>query len=334
MLDQRPVWGMPEWVAGRLREALPRDWVLEVVRVPADGRGDGDGPSAEALDAVRGAEVYVGFGVPAPILERGKGTLRWVHSGTAGVGTSLHQEMRSADILFTNSAGVHAAPIAETVIGVMLHFARGFDFAVRAQRRGEWDPSPFEQAGTPVREFAGARVGLLGLGGIGREVAWRALALGSSVRALKRRPGGGVEGVELLAGPDALLRLLAGSDYLVVAAPETGETRGMIGRDELAALPQGAVLVNVSRGPLVDQAALARALASGRLRGAGLDVFEEEPLPAGSPLWSSPNLLITPHVAAVSRGFWQREVALMLENLSRYLNGKPLRNQVDKEAGY
>jgi phosphoglycerate dehydrogenase-like enzyme len=147
--------------------------------------------------------------------------------------------------------------------------------------------------------------------------------------------GAGEEGhATVLHGPAGLARLLEESDYLVLAAPGTPETRGMIDRDALARMKPGAVLVNVSRGTLVDEDALVEALSGGGLRGAALDVFQSEPLREGHPLWSLPNALLTPHVSAVTRAFWERETELIVENLRRFSAGEPLLNVVDKRAGY
>lgn len=332
--DQRPFWRIPAWAVEAVRSALPDAWELVVVDAPADGSGDG-GPGAtpQALEAVGRAEVYLGFGIPGAILRAGP-RLRWVHSGTAGVRASITPELVERGILFTNSAGVHAPPMAESVLGMILHFARGFDLTVRAQARGRWERDAFDAADSPVREVNGSTVGIVGFGGIGREVARRARALGARVLALKRRPAESPPGVELLHGPEGLERLLAESDYLVLAAPETAATRGLLDAAAIARMKPGAVLVNVARGRLVDEEALVDALRSGRLRGAALDVFATEPLAAGHPLWSLPNTLITPHVSACSRRFWERETDLIRENIGRYLDGRPLLNMVDTHAGY
>lgn len=336
--DARPVWVLPDWALHEIEEALPAGWAVTVVRAPVDGRGDGGEPSPEALAVVRGAEIYLGYGLSPELLAAGTeppaGRLRWVHSAAAGVGGSLFPEMRRSPVILTNSAGIHAPPMAETVLAMILHFARGLDFAVRAQAERRWDKEPFERKETPVREIAGATLGIVGLGGIGCEVAQRAAALGMRVLATRRRPAPAPPGIELLSGENALECLLAASDFLVLTLPETDATRGLIGREELGRLPGGATLINVARGNIVDQEALIEALRSGHLRGAALDVFAREPLPADSPLWELPNVLITPHVSATSRGFWRRETNLILENFRRYLSGKPLRNVVDKEAGY
>lgn len=348
MMDRRPVWAMPDWVPARIREALPSDWELVVIEEANDGSGDGAGRVApEVLEAVADAEIYFGYGVAAELLRAGPG-LGWVHSGAAGVGSSLTPEMLSSPVLFTNSAGIHAPPMAETVLGMILHFGRGLDFAVAAQARGTWDKEPFYAGGAPLREMGDTTVGLIGFGGIGREIARRVAALGARVVALKRTApreaeralapvaGGGDLGahVELVHGSDGFERVLRESDVVVLCAPETDETRGIVDRRALARMRDGALLVNVGRGKLVDEEALVAELRGGRLRGAALDVFAHEPLAEGHPLWSLPNVLITPHVSAVTNGFWRREADLMVENVRRYLGGEPLLNVVDKRAGY
>ncbi len=333
--DRRPVWAMPPWVPNAVRDALGPNWTLREIEAVSDGSGDGGGRiHPEVLDAVRDAEVYMGYGIPEGILDAGVG-LRWVHSGSAGVYGSLTPTMRARDVLFTNSAGIHAEPIADTVLGMLLYFARGFDAAVRAQSVGAWDKAPFYDGDHPPRELAGAVVGIVGFGGIGRAVHRRVSALGCRTLALRRRPlAESIEAGEVLWGPAGLERLLAESDYLVLAAPGTSESEGLIGADQIARMRPSAVVVNVARGHLVDEGALAEALREGRLRGAGLDVFRKEPLAPESPLWTLPTVLITPHVSAVTDRFWLRETELIVENIGRYRRGEGLRNIVDKEAGY
>lgn len=351
MMDHRPVWAMPEWVPGALREVLPEDWELVVLDEPADGSGDGAARVSPAvLDAVRDAEVYFGYGMAPELLEAGA-KLRWVHSGAAGVGSSLHDTMRSSDVVFTNSAGIHAPPMAESVLAMILHFGRGFDRALVNQRKGVWSTDPFYDAVTPPTELSRTTVGVVGYGGIGREIARRVCALGGRVVAVKRTTpapaervlsalaGGGdlSDRLTLLHGSEGLDEVLGRSDVVVVCAPETSETRGMIDASAFARMRRGALLVNVARGKLVDEGALLDALRSGRLRGAALDVFAREPVPEGHPLWSMENVLMTPHVSAVTPGYWDRETGLMVRNLARFLRGAPLtewENVVDKQAGY
>lgn len=332
--EPRPIHDIPAWAVEEIRAAVPADWEVVVIEEAADSRGDGGGVAPAVLEAVRGAEVYFGYGIPRELLEAAGGGLRWVHSGSAGVGGSLHEAMRASGVVFTNSAGVHAEPIADTVLAMVLHFARGLDFAVRLQAEARWDQGPFVAAGAPVRELAECTLGVLGLGGIGAAVARRGVALGMRVVAFRRSGRPGPEGVEVAGGEGALERVLPGLDYLVVTVPQTEATRGMIGAREIALLPERAVVINVARGAVVDEGALAEALRSGRLRGAGLDVFAVEPLPAASPLWGLPNVLVTPHVSGTSHRFWRRQTDLVVGNLRRYLAGEPLLNTVDKQAGY
>jgi len=348
MMDRRPVWAMPEWVPARLREVLPPRWDLVVIQEATDGSGDGAGRVAPAvLEAVAQAELYFGYGIAADLLRAGP-HLAWVHSGAAGVGSSLTPEMLASPVLFTNSAGIHSPPMAETVLGMILHFGRGLDFAVEAKARGVWSKEPFYGAGAPLRELGDTLVGLVGFGGIGREIARRVAALGARVVAAKRSPprpddaalaplgGGGTleDRIEVTHGQAGIDRVLREADVVVLCAPETDETRGLIDAPALARMKDGALLVNVGRGKLVDEDALVAELRRGRLRGAALDVFAHEPLAEGHPLWGLPNVLITPHVSAVTGSFWAREVALIVENLRRWFAGEDLLNLVDKRAGY
>jgi phosphoglycerate dehydrogenase-like enzyme len=332
--DRRPVWAIPPWAIEEIRGALPDGWECVAVDAFADGTGDGRAAGPEVLDAVRGAEVYLGWGVPREVFLAAGGGLRWAHSASAGVGGALYPEMRESDVVLTNSAGTHAEPIADTVLAMMAYFARGLDYGVHAQAERRWDKAPFDTDDSPVRELAECTVGLLGLGGIGRAVARRCTALGMRVVATRRSSAEGPPGVDVLSGEGALERMLAVADYLVVTVPRTEETEGMIGARELRRLPKNAVLINVSRGDVVDEEALVEALGTGVLRGAGLDVFAAEPLPPESPLWALPNALLLPHVSGTSHRFWRRETDLILGNLRRYLSGEPLLNTVDKQAGY
>jgi len=340
---------MPEWARDELQAALPEGWRIHWVEDFSDGSGDGTaGEGVEVLDAVQGARVYLGFGVSPEVLRAGSDSLLWVHSAAAGVGGSLHPEMRASEVRFTNSAGVHGPPMAETAIGMLLYFFRGFDLAAAGQQVGRWNRERFDAADTPVRELGEATVGILGCGGVGGEVARRLRALGSRVIALRRTalpsgwppsPAGlpiDPAGVEWLEGPEAVDRLVAEVDALVLTAPETPQTRGILSAERIRAMRRGAVLVNLARGGLLSEPALIEALRSGALRGAGLDVFATEPLPEGHPFWTLPNVLITPHVSAVSRGFWRREMDLILENFRRILEdpSAPLLNEVNRREGY
>jgi len=333
--DRRPAWALPPWVAEEIRDALPSDWEMAVVESPADGSGDGVAMvSDELLAAIGDATVYLGYGIPAQLLRKGP-ELRWVHSGAAGVRGSLTPEMLASDVIFTNSAGVHGPPIAETVVAMILHFGRSLDRAVAAQARGEWGRDAFIGTGSTMVELSASTVGIIGFGGVGREVARRVCALGARVLGLDRESGEPSDPpATILQGKDGLHRLLEESDYVVVAAPETEHTRGMVDGEALARVKEGAVLINVSRGSIVEEEALLEALDSGRLRGAGLDVFAQEPLPADHPFWTLANVLITPHVSAVTPLFWRRQADLILDNLRRFLAGEEMENVVDKRAGF
>ena len=345
MKDRRPVWARPDWFVGHLQDALPDDWKIVVIEEDSDGSGDGSARvSAGVLAAVRDARAYLGFGIAAEVLTEGR-ALEWVHTGAAGVGKSLTPEMLASPVRFTNSAGIHAIPMAETVLGMILYFARGLDFAVAGMREGRWSTDSFYEAESPIRELSQSVVGIIGVGGIGRAIALRAAAFGAGVIGLRRSPvpqgetpawagEAGPGEIRVVSGEDGFAEVLSESDYLVLSAPATAETEGLISRDAIAALRKGAVLINVSRGSLVDEDALLDALRSGHVRGVGLDVFAREPLAHGHPLWGLPNVLLTPHVSAVTRTFWRREADLILKNLDHLLAGEPLRNEVDKVRGY
>jgi phosphoglycerate dehydrogenase-like enzyme len=328
------VFRVPVASVAAIREALGNGWEVVEVAAPAASEGDGGSGSKEAVRAARGAEVYIGFGVPGGVVAAARDTLRWAHSGTAGVGTSL-PHLRGTGIVFTNSAAVHAEPIADWVLAAVAYFARGLDRMREAQAAEQWATEEFANVRFPVRELRDVRLGVFGLGGIGSAIAHRALALSMPVAGVRRRPArGGPPGVRWVGGRSDLPRLAGESDCLVVAAPDTGETRDAVDRAVLGRLPPGAIVVNVSRGALLDERALLELLDAGHLRGAALDVFATEPLPPGHPFWRHPRVLVSPHVAAVTARFWQRETGLIVENVRRYLAGAPLANVVDPEAGY
>jgi len=253
--------------------------------------------------------------------------LRWVQSGGAGVERFLTPGFIASPILLTNAAGVYAIPIAEHVIALLLAFARGLHRTVRSQLAHQWEYPE-------VRELRGATLGIIGMGGIGTEVARRAKGLGMRVIAVRRRPERPREFADDLRGADALPWLLAESDYLALCTALTPNTRHLIGEAELRIMKPTAFLVNIGRGGLIDEPALASALQSGAIAGAGLDVFAHEPLPAHSPLWDMPNVIITPHDAGDSPHSHHRLMALFCENLRRYLAGEELLNLVDKREGY
>ena len=328
-----PVWQLPPEAAEEIRAALGPDWRL--VALEEEGYFAGDGARRvpdRLLEEIVDAEVYCGFGIPREAF-RAAGRLRWIHSGAAGV--DVFPELRESDVTLTNSAGLHAEPMAEHALAVMLHFARGLDVALAAGREGRWAHPELAGRGSPVRELAGRTVGVVGYGGIGSAVGRKAGALGMRVVATRRDPSGDPpQEVDRMLGPDGLDRLLEAADYVVLSVPATPATDGLIGLRELSRMGQDAVLINLARGEVLDQEALVETLREDGLRGAGLDVFDEEPLPPGHPLWEMDRVVVTPHTGGISPRFWERETELVVENVRRYREGEPLLNVVDKTRGY
>jgi len=288
-----------------------------------------DAQEAEWNQLLASAEVMFDVDRPnarAGLRERAP-ALRWVQASSSGVGEWIKRlGLLDAPVQVTNAAGIHAVPLAEFAVFAMLYFAKRMPLvqADRAQRRWE--------------RFAGDRLrartlGIIGLGQVGREIARVSKALGMRVIGM-RRTAGAVEGVDEVFGRDGLHALLEQSDYVVLMAPYTSETDTLLDAHAIGRMKHGAVLINVARGNLLDEAALLDALHSGRLAGAAQDVFRTEPLPADSPFWELPNVLITPHSMSTAIGENELLVDLFCDNLRRYLDGQPLRNLVDKARGY
>jgi phosphoglycerate dehydrogenase-like enzyme len=260
--------------------------------------------------------------------------LRWVHSPAAGVGGMLFPAMIASPVTISNSRGMSADQIAEHVIGLALALYRKFPLAFRSQAARHWAQDE-SMAPPPLRSLQRSNVLLIGLGSIGAACAWRFAALGATVSGVRRRlDQPAPRGVERVGTRAGLRDLLAAADIAVVTAPQTSETVGMIGEGELRAMKQDGILINVSRGKLVDEAALARVLADGAIGGAGLDVFEHEPLDRSNPLWAQPNVIITPHTSGFRPDHWDAATTLFAENLRRFDAGQPLLNVVDKSSGY
>jgi phosphoglycerate dehydrogenase-like enzyme len=326
---------MPLSAVQRLEEALGPGWIVDSVSEPTFAGGDGSREIPAAVrDAVAEAEVYFGFGITRELLLAAP-RLRWVHSAAAGARATLFPEMNEGDVLLTNSAGIYGEPLAEWAMAAVLYFARGFDLAHRGMRERRWPYDEMAASGHPQREAAGSTMAVIGYGGIGRAVGTRAQALGMHVLAVRSHVREGLpEGADEAFGPEGLEEVLGRSHYVVLSLPETSLTTGLIGTRELGQMRPDSVLLNLSRGGIVDEDALADALGSNRIRGAALDVFREEPLPADSPLWTLDNVLITPHVGAISPRFWERETDLMVRNIGHYLAGGRMENVVDKTRGY
>jgi phosphoglycerate dehydrogenase-like enzyme len=331
-----PQWAIPQTAIAAITRGAPPGWTVDVVAAPTSSASDGGAaPSAEAVGAIAQAEAYVGFGMSRPLF-RAANRLRWIHSASAGVGSLLFEELVASEVVVSNSAGIYAVPIAEHVVAGVLALLRGLDLASANQRERRWDKGPFDGADSPIREMRDVRALIVGAGGIGGAIAQRLAALGARCTGVRRRPELGLPpGCDEVAGPDGIDGLLPEHDVLVIAAPATADTRSLVTAERLDRLPRAAIVVNVARGALLDEQALAARLADGRLRGAVLDVFQQEPLPPDSPLWALPSANLTPHVAGVSpRGFWTRQTELILDNWGRHSRGEPLRNTVNKAAGY
>ncbi len=326
---------LPAWGAERISEAAPDGWDVVHIASPSASLGSGlNAVSAETLLASGDAEAYFGYGVSVPLLEAAP-RLQWAHSASAGVGSSISPELRDRGVQFTNSAGVYAEPMADTVLAGVLHFVRGLHVVVRQQAASRWDQSPFIRPGSELREIGELRVLVLGAGGIGSAVARRFTALGCRCVGIRRRPEMGVpDGFARVTGPDALDAELPQADVLVIAAPLTAESSFLIDERRLALLPAGAIVVNVARGALISDVALLDSLNRNHVRGAVLDVFNTEPLPADNPYWQHDNVLVTPHVSGVSTQHWRRALDLFEDNWRRWHAGDPLRNVVDLDAGY
>jgi len=253
--------------------------------------------------------------------------LKWVQSWGAGVERFLTPDFVAAPITLTNAAGIYAVPIAEHVMAFILYFSRRFNRFVRWQSEHRWE------WGEPD-ELAGKTVGIVGLGGIGSQVARRAKAFDVRVIAVRNHPEKPSPDADEVRGPDGLDWLLTESDYVALCAALTPRTRHLIGAAQLQRMKPTAYLINIGRGALVDEPALIKALREGQIAGAGLDVFETEPLPQDSPLWDMPNVMVTPHNSGSSPRSFSRTMDLFRRNLERYLAGQQLLNVVDKAAGY
>ncbi|MBW3612670.1 MAG: D-2-hydroxyacid dehydrogenase [Chloroflexi bacterium] len=297
------------------------------MRISADGHihGDADESAFERAEALLVGAV--GTAVLDHIVERSP-RLRWIHSASAGVDRIATPALRTRELLLTNARGVFSRPIAEYVVMMSLAVARRLPALLELQRERTWQP-------LRGRELAELTVAIIGFGSIGIEVARLLEPFGCRILATRRHSerGSGAAGVELRP-LEALHDVLRESDVVVVAAPLTEETAGLIGAEELAAMREDAWLINIARGRLIDELALRRALENGWIGGAVLDVFAEEPLSPESPLYRTPNLVITPHTSWASDRVIERSVDLFVENLRRHRAGEPLRNVVDLEAGY
>jgi phosphoglycerate dehydrogenase-like enzyme len=260
--------------------------------------------------------------------------LKWLHLASAGATHVLFPELVESDVIITNSRGLHGIPIAEYVIGVMIILARKLHEAYRFQLEGKWSRREMFDRYSTFSELYGHIAGIIGLGAIGLAVAERLKALGMRVIATKRKLDVVPPCVDELLGPEGLRHLLQTSDFVVIAAPLTPETQGLIGEKELRLMKPTAYIINVGRGAIIQEAVLIRALKEGWIAGAGLDVTEVEPLPPESELFHLSNVFLTPHYSGLRSNYWEHATALFKPNLGKFLRGEPLDNVVDKLNGY
>lgn len=282
------------------------------------------------------AEVVCAFQAPEDIVERAP-KLRWFQFPGAGVDNLLRTSLlrKGSKVVVTSVAGIHAIPISEYVFTSMLMFAHHFQEMVKLQQQHNW---AYGRRWNALRgtELYGKTLGVIGLGGIGRRIAQLGRAFGMRVLAMRRSASAEASDpdVDELYPPNGLRDLLGASDYVVLALPLTPETERVIGEHELLAMKPTAYLVNISRGRVIDEQALIRALQGGWIAGAGLDVTVEEPLSKNSPLWDMPNVILTPHMSGLTDQYSMRLTEVFTENLHRYRAGEPLLNVVDPAKGY
>jgi phosphoglycerate dehydrogenase-like enzyme len=305
--------------------------LLEEVRVEAEIVV---GNAVESFESCANSAIGIfNWSGSLPLLRKVFGmcpNLRWVHSRSVGLERSLFPELVESPVVLTNGAGVFSGPLGEFVLAAILYFAKDLRRMIRNQVAGVWEP--FD-----VVSVAGQTLGIVGYGDIGRAVAARVHPLGMTIHALKRHaapPGQQDKLIDRIYTPDRRLEMLSLCDYVVVAAPLTEETRGMISEREFAAMKANTVVINVGRGPVIDEDAMIRALSTRRIKGAALDVFDEEPLPSDHPFYKLENVLLSPHCADHTSDWLENAVYLFIDQLERFRGGKPLLNVVRKELGY
>ena len=303
------------------------------------------GELGAAADSVIGnsAEALEAFAPHAEVLLNWSGTLslirevflmcrelRWIHSRSVGLERTLFPELIASDVTLTNGRGVFSASLGEFALAAILYFAKDLRRMIRSQQSGLWEP--FD-----VTQVSGQTVGIVGYGDIGRAVAARARAVGMHVLALRRHVPAKSEPdpfVDQLYGQQERTEMIRRSDYLIVAAPLNDETRGLIGAAEFSVMKETAVVINLGRGPVIEEGAMIKALTEQRIKGAALDVFDEEPLPPGHPFYKMENVLLSPHCADHTSDWLDNAMRFFLEQFNRFLRGEPLLHVVNKKLGY
>ncbi len=311
----------------RLRQSDPS---VELVPITPEGHYPGSLENLEVLFKfypIRRPNVRFWGAEELSQIIRSAPRLRWIHSGYAGVEGTLVPELVERDIILTNGAGAPKMPIAETVLMYMLVDAKALLAHLDAQKRGSWEHKQH-------RDLRGKTLAILGLGQIGQEIARVSKTMGMRVVGTKRHAGGPLPGIDEVYPTSRQNECVAQADYVVTIAALTPETRGMVNASTFEAMKRDAALINVGRGALVDETALVDALRTGKIRFAYLDVFAQEPLPADSPFWRLPNVVVTPHNSANSERSIEYMTRIFVETFARFCRGEPLENIVDKHLGY
>jgi phosphoglycerate dehydrogenase-like enzyme len=319
--DKFEMWRPPAWFLDRLRAEFPQAEVAHSSSKPSDE------------EALRDADVMIGWSLSPEQLRRAP-RLRWIYSITAAVDQFFFPQMLASGIRITNAARVHGPVVAEHAMAMAMALAKRLPSAMRHQSRRRWATEALWNEQPRPREIAGATLVVVGLGNIGSEIAALAAALKMHVVGIRQHPERGGAGAHEALGYPQLDEAIARADFVALAAPLTLQTRHLINTPRLRLFQPDAYLINVSRGGLIDEPALVKALRNRSLGGAALDVFEKEPLSRWSALWKLPQVLITPHTAFLSAGAWQRHYEIFAGNFRRYIAGGPLEDVVNKEQGY
>jgi phosphoglycerate dehydrogenase-like enzyme len=315
------LWHAPAWLRERLQSEFPQ---LKVLQLPNYDR---------VPEEIADTDVFIGWFLrPEQFVAAKK--LKWIHSPAAAVHQLMFPEVVGSSVLVTNSTGVHGPVVAEHALAVLLALAKRLPQAMRYQAKKKWSQEQLWQERPRPREVDGATVAVIGMGVIGSEFTRRAKALGMKVLAVRENPGKGTGGADEVFGPSQIDEVVPRADYVLLCTPVTPATTHIMNRARLKKMKPDAYLINVARGTLIDEPDLLEALRNRTIAGAALDVFEEEPLPEQSPFWELDNVLITPHTAAVTERLWERHFHLIVENLNRFMAGKPLLYEVDKRRGY
>jgi phosphoglycerate dehydrogenase-like enzyme len=315
------LWQAPPWFIERLKSQFPQLLFVEVK--------DYMGLPVQLKDA----DVFVGWSLrPEQLTLAPK--LLWIHSPAAAVHQLMFPLLIKSKIMVTNSSEVHGPVVAEHVMALILAMARRLEMAFWYQQQKVWGQEKIWSERPRPMEVAGSNLLVVGLGNIGREVVQRAKAIGMHAIGIREHPEKGNEGCEAVFSPSHVDTIIGDMDFVVLSAPLTESTRGLINAARLSRMKRSAYLINVSRGPLIDDSALVATLRAKKIGGAALDVFEEEPLPPNSPYWALDNCLVSPHIAALTENLWERHYALFADNLHRFMTGKELRGMVDKQRGY